>query len=668
MPEAEDVIVDAARHASTYAIGLWRRNRAQGPEAPSIVLTDVRQRLELYVAAVLDAHIAIRTACAPAPRTLLSRLLERGKREHSRTVVPATDGVAIYLPPRVDAASLPAMDVYRAAALQQAARVARAAAQAYPWAEPMPVQDLFLIGETAAIEADVSARFPGLAAMFARARHALLAWRGPVHARGRALVAVEWIYRGYLESGRIEADRAASPAASLAWARSTASRLDHDARYPGLAPDALLGSMLQPDAVPSAAGAQADLASAPAHEIRTTRVSRRPRARAASDDEDDPNDTGPWMIQTTQPHEHAEDAMGLQRPVDKEPEADLQGAGESIAELESLRLVTTPGSVREQFVAEDELGVRGTRADSKPERVAGALAYPEWDYTRAGYVERAAIVRIVATKPGASAWVDAVLARHRATLSHVRRRFEALRSRRSMYYGQPDGDDIDLQAFVTAYGDRRARLPRTERLFVSYRPARRDFSLLLLADVSGSTEAWCGGTHRIIDLEKEALMVLATALQALRVRFAIQSFSGYGPRDVRIGELKRFDETFDLPVAHRIAALEPDEFTRVGAALRHATASLRHEPAYRRLLLLLSDGKPNDCDRYEGRYGFEDARQALAEARLQGVAPFCVTVDHQASRHLAALFGPGNFSVVNSPQQLAAALLEWLRTVTVALA
>jgi nitric oxide reductase NorD protein len=260
-----------------------------------------------------------------------------------------------------------------------------------------------------------------------------------------------------------------------------------------------------------------------------------------------------------------------------------------------------------------------------------------------------------------------VLARHRPTLTRVRRRFEALRSRRSVQYGQAEGEEVDLQAFVAAYGDRKARLPRADRLYVAYRPARRDFALLLLTDVSGSTEAWCGGTHRIIDLEKEALVVVATALQALRVRFAIQSFSGYGPREVRVGELKRFEEPFDREAAHRIAALEPDEFTRVGAALRHATATLRREPAHRRLLLLLSDGKPNDCDRYEGRYGFEDARQALAEARLQGVAPFCVTVDHHASQHLAALFGPGNYSVVSTPQQLASALLEWVRSVTVAL-
>jgi nitric oxide reductase NorD protein len=101
--------------------------------------------------------------------------------------------------------------------------------------------------------------------------------------------------------------------------------------------------------------------------------------------------------------------------------------------------------------------------------------------------------------------------------------------------------------------------------------------------------------------------------------------------------------------------------------VRHATATLMREPAHRRLLLLLSDGKPNDCDRYEGRHGVADVRQALAEARLQGVAPFCVTIDRTASRHLAITFGAGNFNVVREPADLPRALLDWLRVITVAL-
>jgi nitric oxide reductase NorD protein len=400
---------------------------------------------------------------------------------------------------------------------------------------------------------------------------------------------------------------------------------------------------------------------------RSVNLSRRPRARAAAEDEDD-EETGAWMIQTSQPAEHVEDAMGLQRPVDKEPDEDLQGAGESIADLDELRLVSTPGSPREVLAAEDELGVRGTRTPSPAAAHAGSrLAYPEWDYTINAYRERAALVRTLPAQEGSATWVENILAQHRSTLTQVRRRFEAMRSRRSVQHGEPEGDDIDLEAFVGAYGDRRARLPRNDRVYVTHRPARRDFALMFLIDMSGSTEAWVGGDKRIIDLEKEALVIVCTALDALRVRFAIQAFSGYGPSDVRVHDVKDFTERFDRRVARRVAALEPDEFTRTGAALRHASATLLREPAYRRLMLMLSDGKPNDCDQYEGRYGFEDARQALAESRLQGIAPFCVTVDRQATRHLSSLFGPGNYTIVRDPQRLSAALLEWLQSVTVAI-
>ena len=133
------------------------------------------------------------------------------------------------------------------------------------------------------------------------------------------------------------------------------------------------------------------------------------------------------------------------------------------------------------------------------------------------------------------------------------------------------------------------------------------------------------------------------------------------------GKSKAAGSLYERSVARRIAGLEPDEYTRAGAALRHATAALMREPAHRRLLLLLSDGKPNDCDQYEGRYGIEDVRQALAEARLQGIAPFCVTVDRAASRQLTMTFGAGNFTVVREPAELSRALLAWLRAVAMAL-
>jgi nitric oxide reductase NorD protein len=372
------------------------------------------------------------------------------------------------------------------------------------------------------------------------------------------------------------------------------------------------------------------------------------------------------MVQSSPPNEHAEDPMGLQRPIDQQPDADLAGAGESVSDLDALRVVSTPGTAREILATDDGPLARASHQPHGSHN-ADAFYYPEWDYAAGAYRDRAAIVRVLAASQGPAEWVDATLVRNRATLTRVRRRFEALRSRRSLFHAQPDGDEVDLDAFVQAYGDRIAGLPREDRLYVLQRPARRDFALLILIDVSGSTEAWVSGGQRIIDIEKEALVIVSSALDALRVRYAIQAFSGYGPRDVRVREVKSFGDVSGRATARRVSALEPDEFTRSGAALRHATAALMREPAYRRLLLLLSDGKPNDCDRYEGRYGMEDMRQALAEARLQGISPFCVTVDRLATRQLASIFGAGNFTVVTDAPHLSGALIDWLRNVTVAL-
>jgi nitric oxide reductase NorD protein len=127
---------------------------------------------------------------------------------------------------------------------------------------------------------------------------------------------------------------------------------------------------------------------------------------------------------------------------------------------------------------------------------------------------------------------------------------------------------------------------------------------------------------------------------------------------VTVRTVKSFDERDRNRVARRIGALEPEHFTRMGAAIRHATARLIERPARHRLLLVLSDGRPNDVDLYEGRYGVEDARRAVAEARLLSVHPFCITVDRGAPAYLPRIFGAGAFAVLREPRQLPGALVE----------
>ncbi len=205
-----------------------------------------------------------------------------------------------------------------------------------------------------------------------------------------------------------------------------------------------------------------------------------------------------------------------------------------------------------------------------------------------------------------------------------------------------------------------------QALYRSQRRSKRDLAILLLIDVSGSTDGWVSSGRRVIDVEREALLLVCIALDALGEPYAVQAFSSHGPQSVSVRTLKRFDEPYGNQVARRIAALEPEQYTRAGAAIRHASATLMRQAAAQRLLLLLSDGKPNDVDVYEGRYGVEDMRRAVIEARLQGIAPFCLTVDRQAAGYLPEVFGAKQYALLARPAMLPTALLDWMQRLVMA--
>ena len=246
-------------------------------------------------------------------------------------------------------------------------------------------------------------------------------------------------------------------------------------------------------------------------------------------------------------------------------------------------------------------------------------------------------------------------------LEAIRRRFEMLRAQRRRLRKQLDGDELDLEAYIDSHADYRAGLPMAQGLYQTQHRSKRDMAIMLLIDVSGSTDGWISANRRVIDVEREALLLVCIALEGMGEPYSVQAFSGKGPHAVTVRTIKQFDEQYSNVIARRIAALEPEQYTRAGAAIRHASSTLMHESAAHRLLLLLSDGKPNDVDRYDGRYGLEDTRQAVTEAKLQGIFPFCLTVDRNAPTYLPAVFGARQFALLPKPELLPIVLLDWMR-------
>jgi nitric oxide reductase NorD protein len=383
--------------------------------------------------------------------------------------------------------------------------------------------------------------------------------------------------------------------------------------------------------------------------------------RTPDADEDDTR-SGPSMVPIQDGQESVEDPLGLNRPLDRDTDADPGGLADALAELPEARLVHRETPASEVLTSEDSPARSAVRL-SRVASDGGEHVYREWDWTTGTYIPAGARVVTVPRGRGESSWPETVLRDRAPLVRTIHRSFERLRARRYRLTRQTDGPEIDLDAWVESATSRRAGQVQVneDRLYERVAPLRRDLAILLLADVSASTDACVEGTRRVIDVEKEGLLLVTEALERLREPFAILAFSSDGPERVRLLCVKRFEETPGPGVRNAIAALEPDGFTRMGAAIRHATTVLERAHARHRLMLVLSDGKPNDVDRYEGRYGIEDTRMAVLEARAAGIATFCVTVDRQASSYLPRIFQRSGFMLVPRATALPGALLGALR-------
>ena len=663
MSEPEEVILDGAHMATEYVARLWRRHTNDAPVAR---LADARRRLETLLAALYASPLPIVPAESPPRPTLFGRIARRTpKHLVDLRALPSTDGVRIRLPPLLDVGPGGAAARYRLLAVVQAARAARGTPRLLPEASAPEVRDLYLLSEAAVSDREIVAALPGIGRDLHRARLAECESRprdSLLTSREREVERlVGSVLRSSPDTSPTDVPFAATPADSLVWARATASaHLLLGGRYRGLRAIATWGRIdPPPPAVPLRADGSRDNPSlVPTAATRVRTLVRRPRVRDASEEEDDPQ-TGMWMIQLDDPKEHVEDPMGLQRPTDRDAEANADELADSVSELAEARLVAVPGAPTEVLVSEDPPDRRAVPVESVV--VRDGIAYPEWDWRRAAYQAGWAVVREATAPRGDPAWAPEVLHRHAREVAAVRRQFERLRARRIRLVRQLDGDDLDLDAFVSAWADARAGSAADDRLYERVRPGRRDVAISLLVDVSGSTDSWIADRRRIIDVEKEALLLACEALDALGDRYNVLAFSGEGPRGVAIRAIKGFGERNGVQAGERIAALEHDRYTRLGAAVRHASAVLSRERARHRLLLILSDGKPNDVDEYEGRYGVEDARQAVAEARLQGLSPFCLTVDREAPMYVSRIFGPGAYAVLRRAERLPTVLIDVVR-------
>ncbi|MBK8917028.1 MAG: VWA domain-containing protein [Betaproteobacteria bacterium] len=294
-----------------------------------------------------------------------------------------------------------------------------------------------------------------------------------------------------------------------------------------------------------------------------------------------------------------------------------------------------------------DLDLPSSAEDDAP--LGPGLPLPEWDYRSAVLLPDHCRVQPMIARDAAPAGLPPDLA---ATAKKLRGQFAALAPQRRWMKAQPDGPELDVDACVRNVADRASGHTPDIGSYLAQARCERDLACLLLADLSMSTDAWISDSHRIVDVIRDSLLLFAEALSATGDRFGIYGFSSLRRQNIRFHLLKDFASRYDGLARGRILAIKPGYYTRMGAALRQASSILAEQAAGRRLLLIITDGKPNDLDLYDSRYGIEDTRMAVFEARRLGLTPFCVTIDREAGAYLPYLFGPAGFCVIRKPEEL----------------
>ena len=446
-------------------------------------------------------------------------------------------------------------------------------------------------------------------------------------------------------------------------ARALWTALRHSVRQTsavGVSPVVLWGQLLPASRNGRSLAPGRDDRSAPAAFPTGTELPGKPKEhvrRVQLEQRDIENDV---LMHTFDKHETAEEFQGVTRTPDGADE--LAQHAEALEELDMRQVVRSAMRTQSIYKADFMLdGEVGDLADADPPP-ATAYVYDEWDGKARQYKSRWCTVyvsRPPVPAPHAATTVAAISHKHARLIRDLRLLLDKVRCTRVLRNRQSEGADVDLDAVVERYATVRSGHQPDDRLYLARRRHTRDLVTMVLVDMSYSTDAWIRGC-RVLDIAKESVLVLSEALAQWRDRVGIAGFYSHTRRDCRFVLLKRFDEPWPCCQA-ALASLEPTGYTRIGPALRHGIALLEHQQAAKKLLLLISDGKPTDYDRYEGRYGIADVRQAIREAHRARIHTYALAVDVQAKLYLPQMFGSGNFQILPHPTQLAQSLTDIYR-------
>lgn len=351
--------------------------------------------------------------------------------------------------------------------------------------------------------------------------------------------------------------------------------------------------------------------------------------------------------------ETADEFNGRWKDFDGEDE--LKDHEEALEELNMKYTVRVDEEVHSVYQADFiENATLSESADA--EEIGIHIKYDEWDYKKAKY--RPGFCKLYPKKQikANSNYYSRTISKNAATLMGLRKMLTSVNNKLQQQRRQTRGDEFDIDAITDLFVDIKSRHYPSENIYIANRKLEKDLSIILLLDISLSSDSYVSN-RRVLDVEKEVSILFGEILNEFNVDFSIDSFYSKTRNYASYLTIKDFNEKWDT-AKYKIGAVEPQGYTRIGTALRHAGTRLDEVNNRNKWVILISDGKPNDYDRYEGKHGINDVKQALRELNQRQINSYALAIEAQAKYYLPQMFGQNHYEILTTPTGLLHALVK----------
>lgn len=350
--------------------------------------------------------------------------------------------------------------------------------------------------------------------------------------------------------------------------------------------------------------------------------------------------------------ETLEEYTGQSRKSDSSDE--LAEHADALSELQMTQLLRSPE--RPRSIYRSDVILEGWGSEENHSGRGRGIPYPEWDYERKSYRQDWCFIEESEVKESAPSWVSRAEETHRALIHKLRRQLHSLTSDWLRLRRQPTGPEFDLDAIVESEIERRTGRTPLESIYLNRRRDLHDIAAIVLMDVSYSTDAWVAN-RRVLDVIRETVFCVGEVLEDYVKQFALAAFTSNTRHACSFEFIKPLTRPWRA-TRGRLGALEARGYTRIGPALRHAQELLNTTCANRKVVILVTDGRPCDYDRYEGKYGVMDVRKAIETGQAEGIHTHAFAVEKRATETLPQMFSRQRYDIVPRPEVLGSVMCK----------